>query len=89
MPSGRGGQIEAEAGVEGLGGQGDLVGGIDAEALERAVRYGESTVRSSGVIVQALLHWRPRAPSLCSKAERQSPRGASKTVTNRASEDLT
>ena len=38
-------------GVVGAGGEGDLVGGVDAEALDVG-RYGERTARSSTVIVQ-------------------------------------
>jgi hypothetical protein len=43
-------QVEAEAGVEWLGGQGDLVSGVDTEALDAGGHLGESTARSASVI---------------------------------------
>jgi hypothetical protein len=40
MPSGCDGQVEAEAGVEWLGDQGDLLGGVDAESLDAGGQVG-------------------------------------------------
>jgi len=34
------GQVNAEMGVVGIGGQGDLVGGVDAEALDPGGQVG-------------------------------------------------